>query len=110
MGEESSTTVKDQESHLLSRSGMTISGLMRARLWSAKAASMVPNLLNMAIFMAGMRHCTKASTSSSVSLAWSGMVLYHRGVLKRSLQVGWRVEGGVCAGRRVGGAGGYRVK
>ena len=67
--------------HLLSKSGRTISGLTRARLWRVRAASIVPNLLKTAIFREGRRHCTNASISSSVSLAWSGMELCHWGFL-----------------------------
>ena len=60
--------------YLSSRSGRIISGLMRARLWKAPAASTVPNLLKMAIFREGTRHWTNSLISLSVSLA-SGFVI-----------------------------------
>lgn len=67
-----------RQSHLSSRSGRIISGLTRARLWRVMAASMVPNLLKIAILREGRRHCTKSSMSFSVSFASSVVMLYQR--------------------------------
>ena len=59
--------------YLSSKSGKTISGRTRERLWKETAASMVPNLLNIAIRNAGRRHFTNASMSVADSLACSGV-------------------------------------
>lgn len=96
------TCLLNKSSYLLSRSGRTISGLMRDRLCRVMAASIVPNLLKMAIFMTGMRLCTNASMSCSVSFAFSGIELYHLGLLNLSLMSEVKSEGGRPKGGREG--------
>ena len=61
------------EPYLSNNVGKTMSGLISARFWSAPAASKLPLLLNTASITAGLRHSTNAVSSSSFSLASSGM-------------------------------------